>query len=65
MESIIKIKNYHTFAYLNYIRKDGMIASYFPDYIIKLKDEIYLVETKADRIWTMECLNKEKATVTG
>ena len=65
VESIIKIKeNYHTFAYLNYIRKDGMIASYFPDFIVKLKDEIYLVETKADRdMDNQNVLNKEKATL--
>ncbi|WP_205703186.1 DEAD/DEAH box helicase family protein [Caproiciproducens sp. NJN-50] len=49
-ESLIKIKeNYHTFAYLNYIRDDGMISHYFPDFMVKLGDKIYLVETKAQK----------------
>jgi len=65
VDAFIKIKeNLHTFAYMNYVRKDGMIASYYPDFIVKLKDEIYLVETKADRdLDNQNVLNKEKATL--
>lgn len=50
VDSLIKIiENYHKFASLNYIRDDGLIASYFPDFIVKIKDNIYLVETKAQK----------------
>ena len=50
VEAFIKIKeNYHDFAYLNYIRDDGMISRYFPDFMVKLKNKIYLVETKAQK----------------
>jgi type III restriction enzyme len=47
-EAFIKISEYyHTFAGLNYIRTDGMLASYFPDFMVKTSEHIYLVETKA------------------
>ncbi|TDT51283.1 DEAD/DEAH box helicase family protein [Fonticella tunisiensis] len=49
VESFIKIKeNITDFIDLTYIRDDGMIAHYYPDFIVKFKDEIYLVETKAE-----------------
>jgi len=48
--SIIKIvENYHYFVSLSYIRSDGLIASYFPDFIVKIEENIYLVETKAQK----------------
>ncbi|HZK70088.1 MAG TPA: TnsA endonuclease N-terminal domain-containing protein, partial [Clostridia bacterium] len=50
VERFIKIKeNYHDFASISYIRQDGMISRYFPDFMIKIKDNIYLVETKAEK----------------
>ncbi len=48
VEKLLKInENYHTFASLRYIRSDGMFSSYYPDFIVKIADNIYLVETKA------------------
>ncbi len=65
VEAFIKIKeNYHDFAYLNYIRDDGMISHYFPDFMVKISDKIYLVETKAQK--DMDNINvrsKEKSTL--
>lgn len=50
VERFIKIKeNYHDFASISYIRKDGMISRYFADFMVKIKNNIYLVETKADK----------------
>ncbi len=47
-QSFLKINEYyHTFAGLSYIRTDGMLASYYPDFIVKYNNDIYLVETKA------------------
>lgn len=65
VDSLIKIKeNYHDFAYLNYIRNDGMIARYFPDFMVKLGNEIYLVETKAQKdMDNANVLSKKKAAV--
>ena len=50
VQRFIKIReNIHNFAYINYIRKDGIIARYFPDFMVKLDKDIYLVETKAEK----------------
>ena len=65
VDSFIKINEvYHNFVYLNYIRKDGLIASYYPDFIVKIGDQIYLVETKAEKdIDNENVLSKEKAAL--
>lgn len=64
VDSIIKIvENYHYFVALNYIRNDGLIASYFPDFIVKIKENIYLVETKAQKDLNNENVkSKEQAS---
>jgi type III restriction enzyme len=50
VERFIKIKeNLHTFATVHYLRSDGMISPYYPDFVVKISDEIYVVETKDDR----------------
>ncbi|MBI5639332.1 MAG: DEAD/DEAH box helicase family protein [Nitrospirae bacterium] len=50
VESLLKInENYHYFAHLNYIRTDGMLSAYYPDFIVKIGSSIYLVETKATK----------------
>ncbi|MBF4467877.1 MAG: DEAD/DEAH box helicase family protein [Methanobrevibacter arboriphilus] len=70
VDSFIKINEYyHSFASILYIREDGLIARYYPDFLVKIEDNIYVVETKADkdissenvqrkRIATIEQLNK-------
>lgn len=46
----MKINEYqHTFATIPYIREDGLIAKYYPDFLVKISNKIYLVETKADK----------------
>lgn len=50
VEAIIKINEYyHNFANIIYIRTDGFLSFYYPDFIIKTADNIYLVETKSDK----------------
>jgi type III restriction enzyme len=65
VEAFIKIKeNYHDFAYLNYIRDDGMISRYFPDFMVKISDKVYLVETKAQKdMDNINVCSKEKSTI--
>lgn len=65
VDSIIKIvENYHYFVSLNYIRSDGLIASYFPDFIVKIEENIYLVETKAQKDLNNENVkSKEQAAM--
>lgn len=48
--SFMKInEHYHHFAHFNYIRTDGMLSAYYPDFIVKIGTSIYLVETKAQK----------------
>jgi len=50
VDSFLKInEHYHDFAHFNYIRTDGMLSSYYPDFIVKAGANIYLVETKAQK----------------
>lgn len=49
VERFVKInENKHTFAHLRYLRTDGMLSSYYPDFLVKCGDEIFVVETKSD-----------------
>ena len=50
VSSFIKIhEHYYNFANIIYIREDGLLAHYFPDFIVRIDDKIYLVETKAEK----------------
>ncbi len=50
VNAFIKIdENYNDFAGIKYIRSDGLLAHYYPDFIVKIKDSVYIVETKAER----------------
>lgn len=39
----------HDFVRLRYVKDDGMQAFYFPDFLVRTNDAIYLVETKAEQ----------------
>lgn len=50
VDAFIKIIQYqHEFAHLNYIRTDGLLSSYYPDFIVKIGLRVFLVETKAHK----------------
>ena len=50
VEAIMKVNEYyHNFANIIYIRTDGFLSFYYPDFIIKTADKIYLIETKSDK----------------
>jgi type III restriction enzyme len=50
VEKFIKINEYaHSFANVLYIREDGLLAHYFPDFMVKVGNIIYIVETKAEK----------------
>jgi type III restriction enzyme len=42
-------ENRHTFARLRYVKDDGLPAFYSPDFLVRTKDAVYLVETKAQQ----------------
>ncbi len=49
VEAFLKInESQHGFASLFYLRKDGLLASYHPDFIVRTPSKIYLIETKGD-----------------
>ena len=70
VKAFIKINvNYHDFAHITYIREDGLLSHYYPDFVVRIDDKIYLVETKAQkdvnnpnvkqkRLATVEWVNK-------
>ena len=50
VESLIKVNEYyHSFATISYIRTDGLLSLYSPDFIVKTAKKVYLIETKSDK----------------
>lgn len=49
VEQWLKIgETQHAFAQIFYMRKDGLMAAYHPDFIVATQDRIYLIETKGN-----------------
>lgn len=65
VERLLKInENYHLFANLKYIRTDGMLSSYYPDFMVKIGNDIYMVETKAQKDVSQEnVVQKQKGAL--
>ena len=54
----------HTFTRLRYIKEDGLPAFYYPDFLVRCGDSIYLVETKAQgQVTTPNVKRKKRAAV--
>lgn len=50
VEAFCKLsENRHGFARLRYVRDDGLPAFYFPDFMVRTTDAVYMVETKAQQ----------------
>lgn len=64
-EAFIKINEYyHDFAKIFYVREDGMLASYSPDFLVKTREGIYIVETKAqEHLSSGNVQQKQRATI--
>lgn len=65
VNSFIKINEfYHDFAHIIYIREDGLLAHYFPDFLVRIGNKMYLVETKAQKdVNHPNVLQKKIATI--
>lgn len=65
VERFLKInETQHTFAIIYYIREDGLMAQYHPDFIVGTKRKIYLIETKGnDKVFDRNVRRKQKASV--
>lgn len=50
----------HVFARLRYIKEDGLPAFYYPDFLVRCGDEIYLVETKGQNQVTNPNVKRKK-----
>ena len=49
VERFLKInESGHSFAIIFYVRKDGLMATYHPDFIVATSEKLYLIETKGD-----------------
>lgn len=65
VERFLKInESGHAFAVIFYIRKDGLMATYHPDFMVATKEKIYLIETKGDdKINDANVRQKQTATI--
>ncbi len=65
VERFLKInENQHPFAVIYYMRKDGLMATYHPDFIVATEKKIYLIETKGnDKIFDKNVQQKKTAAV--
>ena len=65
VESFIKIsETQHSFASIYYIRTDGLIATYHPDFLVATKEKVYIVETKGnDKVNDKNVRQKQAATI--
>ena len=65
VESLLKISEHlHLFAAISYIRNDGLLSIYHPDFIVKTDEKIYIIETKGnDKINDENVKQKQLATV--
>ncbi|MBP3711054.1 MAG: DEAD/DEAH box helicase family protein [Bacteroidaceae bacterium] len=65
VERYLKIsENQHPFAIIYYIRADGLMATYHPDFIVATKDKVYLIETKGnDKLSDKNVRQKQTAAV--
>lgn len=48
VQAFCKLHEYkHDFLWLRYVKEDGMLGRYSPDFIVRCSNNVYLVETKA------------------
>ena len=65
VERFLKInESQHAFAIIYYMRMDGLMATYHPDFIVGTSEKIYLIETKGnDKIFDKNVRQKQTAAV--
>lgn len=65
VERFLKINEAgHAFAVVFYVRKDGLMATYHPDFLVATAEKVYLIETKGDdKLEDANVRQKQTATV--
>lgn len=63
--SFVKInESQHRFASLYYVRADGLLATYHPDFLVATSDHLYVIETKGDdKVDDCNVRQKQLATI--
>lgn len=65
IEAFCKIsENRHDFARMRYLRDDGLPAFYFPDFLVRTADAIYMAETKAQQQTTLPNVQRKLRAAT-
>lgn len=65
VERFLKIsETSHAFAVIYYIRQDGLMATYHPDFLAATAEKVYLIETKGkDKVEDQNVKQKQKAAI--
>ena len=65
VERFLKIsETQHSFASIYYIRADGLMSVYHPDFLVATNEKVYLIETKGnDKINDKNVRQKQAATI--
>ncbi len=65
VERFLKIsENMHPFAVIYYMRRDGLMATYHPDFMVATREKVYLIETKGnDKLFDKNVRQKQTAAV--
>ncbi len=65
VERFLKInESQHSFAVIYYMRRDGLMATYHPDFIVATREKIFLIETKGnDKLFDKNVRQKQTAAV--
>ncbi len=64
VDAFAKIVEYkHTFIQFKYIREDGMLAHYHPDFLVRIGNQIYIVETKSEKDTSHPNVKRKKKSV--
>ena len=65
VERFLKInENQHSFAVIYYMRKDGLMATYHPDFIVATAQKIYIIETKGnDKVFDWNVRQKQTSAI--
>jgi len=63
--SFLKIlEHQHQFVFITYIRNDGLLSLYYPDFIVLTNEKVYVIETKGqDKIKDENVKQKQLATL--
>lgn len=65
VNKFVKIMEFkHEFATLTYFRIDGLMAHYYPDFLVETDENIYIIETKATKdLKDPNVIQKQKAAI--